>query len=95
MLAATPALVYAYAQMGAIKEMTALPFVLLLGALLVLLPRLLALGWRGALVPALVAAAGIGAIGLAFLPWFAATLAAGVCLSSPAIAASFSSSDRW
>lgn len=79
-LASAPALVYAYAQMGAIKEVTALPFVLLLGALLVLLPRLLALGWRGALVPALVAAAGIGGIGLAFLPWFAATLAAGVCL---------------
>jgi hypothetical protein len=69
MLAATPALVYAYAEMGAIKELTALPFVLLLGAMLVLLPRLLALGPRGALVPAVVAAAGIGAIGLAYAPW--------------------------
>ena len=47
---------------------------------LVMFPRLLALGWRRALVPALVAAAGIGGIGLAFLPWFAATLVAGLCL---------------
>jgi hypothetical protein len=69
LLASVPALVYAYAQMGAIKELTALPFVLLLGALVVILPRLLAAGPRGALVPAVVTAAGVGAIGLAFLPW--------------------------
>ena len=80
MLAATPALVYAYAQMGAIKEVTALPFVLLLGAILVLLPRLLALGPRGALVPAVVAAAGTGAIGLAFLPWLGMAALAGLVL---------------
>jgi hypothetical protein len=79
-LASAPALVYAYAQMGAIKELTALPFVLLLGAVLVLLPRLLEAGWRGALGPALVTAAGIGAIGLAFLPWFGATALAGLAL---------------
>ena len=69
--AATPALVYAYVQMGAIKELTALPFVLLLGCVLVALPRLIAAGPRGAAVPAVVAAAGVGAIGLAFLPWLA------------------------
>jgi hypothetical protein len=80
MLAATPALVYAYAQMGALKEVTALPFVLLLGASLVLLPRLLALGPRGALVPAVVGAAGIGAIGLAFLPWLGMAALAGLVL---------------
>jgi len=80
MLAAIPALVYAYAQMGAIKEITALPFVLLVGAMLVLLPRLLALGPRGALVPAVVAAAGIGAIGLAFLPWLGLAGLAGLVL---------------
>src|SRR5918999_4293222 len=59
LLASTPALVYAYAQMGAIKELTALPFVLLLGAVLVLLPRLLVGGPHGVLVPAVAAAAGI------------------------------------
>lgn len=69
MLAAIPALVYSYAQMGAIKELTALPFVLLLGAVLVLVPRLVALGPRGVAMPGVVAAAGIGAIGLAFTPW--------------------------
>jgi hypothetical protein len=78
--AAAPALVYAYAQMGAIKEITALPFVLLLGAVLVLLPRLIEAGWRGVLVPALVASAGIGAIALAFLPWFGAAALAGLAL---------------
>jgi hypothetical protein len=80
LLASAPALVYAYAQMGAIKELTALPFVLLLGAVLVMLPRLLGGGWRAVLVPAVVAAAGIGAIGLAFLPWFGATALAGLAL---------------
>jgi hypothetical protein len=80
LLASAPALVYAYAQMGAIKELTALPFVLLLGGVLVVMPRLLELGWRGVLAPALVGAAGIGAIGLAFLPWFGATALAGLAL---------------
>jgi hypothetical protein len=80
LLASTPALVYAYAQMGAIKELTALPFVLLLGAVLVLLPRLLERGLRGALVPAVAAAAGIGAIGFAFLPWLGAAALAGLVL---------------
>ena len=68
-VAATPALVYAYAQMGAIKELAVLPVILLLGAVLVLLPRLLAAGIRGALVVAVVAAAGLGAIGVAFGAW--------------------------
>jgi hypothetical protein len=80
LLASAPALVYAYALMGAIKELTALPFVLLLGAVLLVLPRLLDIGWRGVLVPALVGAAGIGAIGFAFLPWFGATALAGLAL---------------
>lgn len=80
LLASAPALVYAYAQMGAIKELTALPFVLLLGAVLVMLPRLLATGPRAAIVPAVVAAAGAGAIGLAFLPWLGVTAVAAVAV---------------
>jgi hypothetical protein len=77
LVASAPALVYAYAQMGAIKELAVLPFVLLLGPLLILLPRWLERGWRGALVPAVVGAAGVGAIGLAFAPWLGLTLLAG------------------
>jgi hypothetical protein len=80
LLASAPALVYAYAQMGAIKELTALPFVLLLGAVLVMLPRLLATGPRAAVVPAVVSAAGAGAIGLAFLPWLGVTAVAAVAV---------------
>jgi hypothetical protein len=78
--AATPALVYAYLQMGAIKELAVLPFILLLGALLVLLPRLIDAGLRGALAPAVVGAAGVGAIGLAFVPWLLGTLLVGLLL---------------
>ena len=76
-VASAPALVYAYAQMGAIKELAVLPFVLLLGPVLILMPRWLARGPRGALVPAVVGAGGVGAIGLAFLPWLGMTLLAG------------------
>jgi hypothetical protein len=79
-LAAAPALVYAYAQMGAIKELAVLPFVLLLGPVLLLMPRWLERGPRGALVPAVVGAGGVGAIGLAFLPWLGMTLLAGGAL---------------
>ena len=78
--AAMPALVYAYAQMGAIKELTALPFVILLGSILVLLPRLLERGPLAVFVPAVVTAAGVGAIGFAFLPWVGATALAGLLL---------------
>jgi hypothetical protein len=81
-LAAVPALVYSYAQMGSIKELTALPLVLLLGALLALRPRLLELGVRGAVLPALVGAAGIAAIGIAFTAWLLAALAAGAALTA-------------
>jgi hypothetical protein len=79
-VAAAPALVYAYAQMGAIKELAVLPFVLSLGPVLVLLPRLLDRGPRAALLPAVVGAAGVGAIGLAFVPWLGVTLLVGAAL---------------
>ena len=79
-MASAPALVYSYAQMGAIKELAVLPFVLLLGPVLVLSRSWLERGPRGALLPAVVGAAGIGAIGLAFAPWLAATVLAGAVL---------------
>ena len=72
LIAAVPALVYSYAQMGAIKELAALPFVLLLGTLVVMLPSLVENGLRGAVPAGVAAAAGMGAIGLAFVPWIGA-----------------------
>jgi hypothetical protein len=68
-LAAVPALVYAYALQGSIKEITLIPFLLLLGAMLVLFPAQLRQGWRGAIPLTVVAAAGIATIGVAFVPW--------------------------
>jgi hypothetical protein len=68
-LAAVPALVYGYALQGSIKEITLLPFLLLLGAVLVLFPALLQQGWRAAIPLTLVAAAGIATIGVSFVPW--------------------------
>jgi len=80
-VAAMPALVYAYAQTGSIKELTALPFVLLLGALLVQRPPLAARGPRGAVLAALAGAAGVAAIGIAFAAWLGAVVGAGVVLA--------------
>jgi hypothetical protein len=68
-LAAVPALVYGYALQGSIKEITLLPFLLLLGAVLVLFPTLLRQGWRAAVPLTLVAAAGVATIGVSFVPW--------------------------
>ena len=79
-LAAMPALVYAYVQTGSIKEITALPFVFVLGALLTLRPTLAERGVRGAAVVGLVGAAGVAAIGIAFGAWLLTVLAAGVVL---------------
>jgi hypothetical protein len=79
-LASAPALVYAYAQMGAIKELAALPFVVLLGGVLVLLPKLVAGGLRGIAMPAVVVAAGVGVIGFSFAPWVVLAGLAGLVL---------------
>ncbi len=68
-IAAVPALVAAYAMMGSIKELTALPELLLMGALIVLARERSRAGVRG-LVPFAVAAAGaIGAIGPSAAAW--------------------------
>lgn len=75
MLAAIPALVYAYQLMGSIKEIVALPVMLLLWAL-VIDQRLWLRGSARAVIPlGLVAAAGVGAIGAAFVAWIAAAAA--------------------
>jgi hypothetical protein len=69
-LAAAPALVYAYALMGSIKEITALPMIVLMGALLACARELRnAVGIRAVLPFAVAAAAALGAIGIAASPW--------------------------
>lgn len=68
-LAATPALVYAYALMGAIKEIALLPLILVLAALLVVHRAWLGRSVRAYLPIVLVAGAGVATIGIAFAPW--------------------------
>lgn len=69
-IAAVPALLYAYALMGSIKEISALPSIVLMGALVACARRLrLAAGPRAALPFGLAAAAALDAIGLAAAPW--------------------------
>lgn len=70
LVAAVPALVFSYALMGSIKEITALPMLLLMGALLVIARELAKEGGLRATLPfAIAAAAAIGAIGIAASPW--------------------------
>ncbi len=69
-LAATPALLYSYALMGSIKELTALPMLILMGALLVVAADAGERFTLRSLLPfAVAAAAALGAIGIAASPW--------------------------
>jgi hypothetical protein len=71
-IAAAPALVYAYALMGSIKEITALPVLVLMGALLVCARELRrSCGVRAVIPFAVAAAAALNAIGFAASPWVA------------------------
>jgi hypothetical protein len=78
-----PALVYGYELIGSIKEISSLPMILALGALVVLHPRWLRGPPRGVIPFALVAAAGVSALGAGFGVW---VLAATVVLLAIAIA---------
>ncbi|HEV7937012.1 MAG TPA: hypothetical protein VGP18_03195 [Solirubrobacteraceae bacterium] len=70
-----PALVYAYELIGSVKEITALPLILCMGALVVDHRRWVWAGARSAIPFALVVAAGVAALGVAFGAWtLAATL---------------------
>jgi hypothetical protein len=80
-VAAVPALVYAYSLMGAIKEITLLPVLVLLFALVVLWSRWLGGAARAVLPIGLAAGAGLGVIGLAFGAWL---LVAAVVLAAAA-----------
>jgi hypothetical protein len=64
-----PALVYGYELIASVKEITALPMILTLGALVTLHSRWLRGPPLGAAPFALVAAAGISALGVAFGAW--------------------------
>lgn len=68
-LAAVPALVYAYVLMGSIKELTALPCLMLMGGLLTCVPAQKEAGLRGAIPFALAAGGAVAAIGLAAGAW--------------------------
>jgi hypothetical protein len=70
LVAAVPALLYAYALMGSIKEITALPMIMLMGALLVCARELAARAGVRAVIPfGIAAAAALDAIGIAASPW--------------------------
>ena len=64
-----PALVYGYELIASVKEISSLPLILALGALVVLHPRWLRGPPRGAVPFALLAAAGVSALGVAFGAW--------------------------
>ncbi len=73
--AVLPALVYAYELLGAVKEITALPMLLTLGALVVAHRRWLRGAPARAIPFALVLGAGVSALGLAFGAWALAAVA--------------------
>jgi hypothetical protein len=64
-----PALVYGYELIASVKEISSLPMILALGALVVLHPRWLRGPPLGVAPFALVAAAGVSALGVAFGAW--------------------------
>jgi hypothetical protein len=70
-IAAVPALVYSYALVGSIKELTALPLLMLMGALIVLARENAGAGIRGTLPFAVAGAGALGAIGISASPWVA------------------------
>jgi hypothetical protein len=73
-VAAQPALVYAYAMQGSIKEIVTLWLVPLLAALVARLPREPRLGLRDTIPLAVASAAGVAAIGVAVAAWLAPLL---------------------
>lgn len=72
--ATVPALVYGYELVASLKEVTTLPLILALGALVVVHDRWLRGPPTRAIPFALVAAAGVSALGLAFGPWVVAAI---------------------
>ena len=84
MIAAIPALVFSYALMGSIKELTALPMLVLMGAVLTIArPLARSSGLRAALPFAVAAAAALGAIGIAATPWIGLFALAALLIAVP------------
>jgi hypothetical protein len=73
--ATLPALVYGYELVASLKELTTLPMILGLGALVVLHRSWLRGGATAGIPFALVLAAGVSSLGLAFGPWAVAAVA--------------------
>jgi hypothetical protein len=74
--ATVPALVFGYELIGSIKEITALPMILAVGALIGLFPLWSGRGARAAIPIGLLTAGGISALGVGFGVWILATAVA-------------------
>ena len=91
LVASAPALLYAYALMGSIKEITALPMIMLMGALLVCARELAGrVGLRAVIPFGIAAAAALDSIGIAASPWVALF---GACALVVALPLTFTRSD--
>jgi hypothetical protein len=85
-IAAVPALVTAYAMMGSIKEISALPSLTVLGVSVLLVRRSGRRRVRDAVPFSLAAAAAIGSIGLSALAWIVLAALAGATCWLPSVA---------
>jgi hypothetical protein len=85
--ASLPALVYGYELVASVKEVTALPLVLTIGALVAISDRWLRGPPRGVLPIALACAGGLSALGIGFAAWIGATavVLAGIVSSNLAL----------
>jgi hypothetical protein len=82
-IAAVPALVTAYAQMGSIKELTAMPVLLLMGAAVVRAREEAELGPRGVVTFALAGGGAIAAIGPSAVAWIGVFAIGGLVVAAP------------
>jgi len=89
-----PALVYGYELIASVKEISSLPLILALGALVVLHPRWLRGPPRGAIPFALFLAAGVSALGVAFAAWALTAVVVLVAIAARDVASGDRASDR-
>jgi hypothetical protein len=89
-----PALVYGYELIASVKEISSLPLILALGALVVLHPRWLRGPPHGAIPFALVVAAGVSVLGVAFGAWALTAVVVLVAIAVRDIASGDGASDR-
>jgi hypothetical protein len=89
-----PALVYGYELIASVKEISSLPLILALGALVVLHRRWLRGPPRGVIPFALLVAAGVSALGVAFGAWALTAVVVLVAIAVQDMASRGSASDR-